>query len=38
MQLITATLIKNDVPVSVSQMAQAVIIALAVLMQRGAAR
>jgi ribose/xylose/arabinose/galactoside ABC-type transport system permease subunit len=38
MQLITATLIKNDVPVSVSQMAQAVIIALAVLMQRGTAR
>ncbi|OLR93539.1 ABC transporter permease [Actinokineospora bangkokensis] len=34
MQLITATLIKNDVPVSVAQMAQAVIIAAAVLLQR----
>ncbi|MFC5286438.1 ABC transporter permease [Actinokineospora guangxiensis] len=34
MQLITATLIKNDVPVSVAQMAQAVIIAVAVLLQR----
>jgi ribose/xylose/arabinose/galactoside ABC-type transport system permease subunit len=38
MQLITATLIKNDVPVSVSQMVQAAIIVLAVLLQRRAAR
>jgi galactofuranose transport system permease protein len=38
MQLITATLIKNDVPVSVSQMVQAAIIIAAVLLQRRAAR
>ena len=38
MQLITATLIKNDVPVSVSQMVQAAIIVAAVLLQRRAAR
>ena len=34
MQLITATLIKNDVPASVAQMAQALIIVAAVLVQR----
>jgi ribose transport system permease protein len=34
MQLITATLIKNDLPASVAQMAQAAIIVAAVLLQR----
>lgn len=34
MQLISATLIKNDLPTSVAQMVQAAIIIVAVLVQR----